>query len=84
MINTEKIYNLIHSEGWKEFKKIVEAERLKLTRNIIDKPKESWEIEIARIKAMEEMIIIPENIVKKEKIKKSQSDVFWDLPDTLD
>lgn len=39
---------------------------------------------IARIKAIEEMILIPENIVKKEKIKKSQSDVFWDLPDTLD
>lgn len=84
MIDIDKISNLVLSEGWKEFKKIVEEERLKLTRNIIDKPRESWEIEIARIKAIEEMILIPENIVKKEKIKKSQSDVFWDLPDTLD
>ncbi len=83
MINIEKIHNLVYSEWWKEFKKIIEEERLKLTRSIIDKPKESWEIEIARIKAIEEMILIPENIVKKEKIKKSQSDVFWDLPDTL-
>lgn len=83
MINTEKLHNLIHSEGWKEFKKIIEAKKIDLSKKIIDKPRKNWETEILKIKTIEEMILIPENIVKKEILQKNELNSLWELPDSL-
>lgn len=83
MINTEKLYHLVNSEGWKEFKKIIEEKRLELSKKIIDKPRSEWENEILKIKTMEEMISIPENIVKKEILQKNELNSLWELPDSL-
>ena len=56
MINKEALHNLVHSQWWQEFKKIVEEKRLDLSKKIIDKPKWEWEAEILKIKTMEEML----------------------------
>lgn len=72
MINKQALHNLVHSEGWKEFKKIIEEKRMDLSKKIIDKPRDEWENEILKIKTMEEMIKIPENIVKSEILKKRE------------
>jgi|GEM_PF-5322923 hypothetical protein len=39
MINKEALHNLVYSQGWQEFKKIIEEKRLSLSKKIIDKPK---------------------------------------------
>ena len=83
MINKEALYNLVSSEWWKEFKKIIEEKRENLSKNIIDKPKDEWETEILKIKTMEEMLKIPENIVKSEIIKKRELESLWEIPNWL-
>lgn len=83
MINKEALYNLVNSEWWKEFKKIVEEKRLDLSKKIIDKPKWEWEAEILKIKTMEEMLKIPENIVKSEILKKRELESLWETPNWL-
>ena len=78
-IDKDKISSLVHSQWWQEFKKIVEEKRLDLSKKIIDKPKWEWEAEILKIKTMEEMLKIPENIVKSEILKKREleSQIDW-------
>lgn len=83
MINKEALYNLVNSEWWQEFKKIIEEKRENLSKNIIDKPKDEWETEILKIKTMEEMLKIPENIVKSEIIKKRELESLWEIPNWL-
>ncbi len=83
MINKEALHNLVHSQWWQEFKKIVEEKRLDLSKKIIDKPKWEWEAEILKIKTMEEMLKIPENIVKSEILKKRELESLWETPNWL-
>lgn len=83
MINKEALYNLVNSEWWQEFKKIIEEKRENLSKNIIDKPKDEWETEILKIKTMEEILKIPENIVKSEIIKKRELESLWEIPNWL-
>lgn len=83
MINKEALHNLVHSQWWQEFKKIVEEKRLDLSKKIIDKPKWEWEAEILKIKTMEEMLKIPENIVKSEILKKRELESLWEIPNWL-
>ena len=78
-IDKDKISSLVHSQWWQEFKKIVEEKRLDLSKKIIDKPKDDWETEILKIKTMEEMLKIPENIVKSEILKKRELESLWEI-----
>lgn len=82
-IDKDKISSLVHSQWWQEFKKIVEEKRLDLSKKIIDKPKWEWEAEILKIKTMEEMLKIPENIVKSEILKKRELESLWETPNWL-
>lgn len=82
-IDKDKISSLVHSQWWQEFKKIVEEKRLDLSKKIIDKPKWEWEAEILKIKTMEEMLKIPENIVKSEILKKRELESLWEIPNWL-
>lgn len=82
-IDKDKISSLVHSQWWQEFKKIVEEKRLDLSKKIIDKPKDDWETEILKIKTMEEMLKIPENIVKSEILKKRELESLWEIPNWL-
>ena len=82
-IDKDKISSLVHSQWWQEFKKIVEEKRLDLSKKIIDKPKDDWETEILKIKTMEEMLKIPENIVKREILKKRELESLWEIPNWL-
>ncbi|PZM81834.1 hypothetical protein DLH72_05040 [Candidatus Gracilibacteria bacterium] len=83
MINKEALHNLVHSQGWKEFKKIIEEKRFDLSKKIIDKPEGEWKNEILKIKTMEEMIKIPENIVKNEILKKRELSSLGEIPSGL-
>lgn len=83
MINIENLNNLVNSAWWREFKKIIEEKKLNLTKKIIEKPKDEWELEILKIKTLEEMINIPENIIKKEKLKKQELNSLWKIPNSL-
>lgn len=83
MIDKEALIQLIYSKGWQEFKKIIEEKRIDLSKKIIDKPKQDWEAEILRIKTMEEMVKIPENIVKSEIFKKRELSSLSEIPSWL-
>ena len=83
MIDKEALIQLIYSKGWQEFKKIIEEKRIDLSKKIIDKPKQDWEAEILRIKTMEEMVKIPENIVKSEILKKRELSSLSEIPSWL-
>lgn len=70
MINKDKISELIKSEWWQEFKKLLKQRKIELAMRLVDNPSPENEKERIKIKTIEEMILIPENIFKKEQIKK--------------
>lgn len=83
MINKDKISELIKSEWWQEFKKLLKQRKIELAMRLVDNPSPENEKERIKIKTIEEMILIPENIFKKEQIKKRELNSLWNIPASM-
>ena len=82
MINKIALYNMVNSEWWKEFKKMIRDRKIELAMRIIDNPEKVEHNEKIKIKAFEECIAIAENIVKKEIFQNQELQSLWNLPDS--
>ncbi len=83
MIEYEKIKNLVKTEWWKEFKKLIHLRKTELAMSLVDNPEKNREKEIFKIKAFEECISIAENVLKKDIIYKKNTSSLTDLPPSI-
>ncbi len=83
-IDKDKISSLVHSQGWKEFKKLIKNRKIELAMRMIDNPEKVGYKEKIKIKAFEECITIAENIVKKEELNRDNMIPLGELPKSLE